>query len=675
MTANVSQADPPPVPASTWRALSSSVQPPKLPRGLDAAWAALEARVQTAIPRRGWYMRRARQIHAASLKLEGLSEPRLRETAMELRDCFRLGRDARGDLDRAFALICEVAWRKLSMRPHVVQIAAAIALTRGCVAELATGEGKSLVATLPATVAGWRGRGCHVITVNDYLAQRDATELGPLYQFCGVTVAFVNGQMPAGKRRAAYEADITYTTNKEVAADFLRDRLQLGRNDKLTPMLLGRIADPEAAPGADRLVMRGLAYAIVDEADSILIDEAVTPLIISGDSPNAEQTDAFEKAAELASQLEPGDDYRVDLRWREVRLTSAGRAKLDVLCEPLGGVWTGQRRRDELVTQALTARELYVKGKQYVVQTIDDKERVVIVDEFTGRLMPDRSWRHGLHQAVEAKEGLEVQPPKQTLARVSFQRFFRLYKHLCGMTGTAWESRHEMWQIYRLPVVRIPTHKPVRRRRQPDRVHGDSDKRWEAVVEEIRRLRQSGRPVLIGTRSVRSSEHLSLMLSSVGLTHVVLNAVRHAEEAQIVAGAGQPGRITVATNMAGRGTDIKLGRGVAEAGGLAVIATERHESGRIDRQLFGRAGRQGDPGSAVAIVSTDDELVQRYAAWGVKPLLRALVPARGTSSLLARLLLSRAQHRAQNLARRQRGQVQRGDDWLDENLSFAGSGL
>jgi preprotein translocase subunit SecA len=666
--------DGPLVPAATWRSLSVGVTPPRLPRGLDAAWAALEARIQTALPRRGRYMRRARRIHAASLDLASESESRLRERALAMHDLFRLRRDKASDLDRAYALLCEISWRKLNMRPHIVQIAAALALHRGCVAELATGEGKSLSATLPATIAGWRGRGCHVITVNDYLAQRDAAEFAPLYRFCGLTVAPVISTMPPPQRRAGYNADITYTTNKEVAADFLRDQLQLGRRNRLTSILLGRISEPEATAGTERLVMRGLACAIIDEADSILIDEAVTPLIISGDSPNTEQADAFRQAADLAGELEPDTHYRVDHRWREVRLTSAGREKLDELCEELGGVWAGQRRRDELVTQALTARELYILGKQYVVQEVEGKQRVVIVDEFTGRLMPDRTWRHGLHQAVEAKEGLEVQPPKQTLARVSFQRFFRLYKHLCGMTGTAWESRFELWQIYRLPVVRIPTHRPTIRKHQKDRVYGNSDHRWEAVVDEVRLLREAGRPVLIGTRSVRNSEHLSLMLSSAGMPHVVLNAVRHAEEAQIVAAAGQPGRITVATNMAGRGTDIKLGHGVPQAGGLAVIATERHESGRIDRQLFGRAGRQGDPGGAIAILSIEDELVQRYAPWWAKSLLR-LRTGRVTSSLLVRWLLSHAQRRSQNLARRQRRQVQRSDDWLDESLSFAGSGL
>ncbi|MHC4997158.1 MAG: preprotein translocase subunit SecA, partial [Planctomycetota bacterium] len=328
-----------------------------------------------------------------------------------------------------------------------------------------------------------------------------------------------------------------------------------------------------------------------------------------------------------------------------------------------------QRRSEELVIQALVAREMYKKDKQYVTED----EKIVIVDEFTGRLMPDRTWRDGLHQAVEAKEGLEVQPPKATLARISFQRFFRMYRKLSGMTGTAWESRHEVWQTYKTPVVRLKTHRPCIRTKSKDRVFAKSGDRWASVVGEIKQLHETGRPVLIGTRSVGASEKLSELLAIEGLEHMVLNAVRHAEEAQIVAGAGQEGQITIATNMAGRGTDIKLGRGVADLGGLAVISAERNDSGRIDRQLYGRAGRQGDPGSAGAIISCEDELIVRYGGWS-KALLRMLAAGHGgTSGMTARWLVGRAQRKAQRMARRQRIGVLRTDDWLDENLAFAGS--
>jgi len=475
--------------------------------------------------------------------------------------------------------------------------------------------------------------------------------------------------MPQPQRRSAYQADITYCTNKEVCADFLRDRLALGTLRGLPMALLTKIAQGAGA-GTDRLVMRGLHYAIIDEADSVLIDEAVTPLIISGEAPNEEQVEAFTQAADMAAGFAPGDDYRVNQRYREVDLTPSGKKKLDRLAEPLGGLWAGRRRREELLTQALTARELFVLDKQYIV----DDGKVVIVDEFTGRLMPDRTWRDGLHQAIEAKERLEVNPPKDTYARISFQRFFRLYKKLSGMTGTGAEAWREFWQIYHLPVVLIPTNRPCIRKHLADRIFVTQQAKWSAIVEEIRRLHATGRPVLVGTRSVQASEHLSRLLEAEGLEHQVLNAVRHAEEAQIVAGAGQTGRITVATNMAGRGTDIKLGRGVPEMGGLAVIGTERHESGRIDRQLYGRAARQGDPGTAQAIVSVEDELVPRYSPHSAGALRRRYGKAdREVSSRLVRRVFDSAQAKAERLALRQRKGVLHTDDWLDEYLGFAGS--
>jgi len=413
----------------------------------------------------------------------------------------------------------------------------------------------------------------------------------------------------------------------------------------------------------------------------VLIDESVTPLIISGDAPNQEQVEAFRQAADVAMRLVQQKHYKVNPRYREVELTDDGFEEVMVLSEGMGGIWNGARRAEELVTQALTAREFYLRGKQYVVSKQPDKEKgteedkVVIVDEFTGRLMPDRTWREGLHQAVEAKEQITINPPKDTFARVSFQRFFRSYRRLCGMTGTAKESQRELWQIYHLPVVVIPTNEPCIRKQHPDRIFATEDAKYAAIVAEIVRLHERGQPVLIGTRSVRNSEKLSDMLAEKGLDHRVLNAVRHAEEAQIVAMAGGEGRITVATNMAGRGTDIKLGRGVADNGGLAVIAAERHESGRVDRQLFGRAARQGDPGRAQAFVSMEDELVVRHA-----PRLRLMVRGMAKQGKggelfgpMLRPLFHRAQQKAQRLALSQRKSVLRTDDWLDESLGFAGA--
>ncbi len=654
-------------PSTTWRTLAEPPRDEELLKGLDAAWHAAAGVANQLVPRTRTAMRRAERVLTHAGEFKDLSDARLREQASELREVFHRGRETPEQLDRAFALVREVSSRRSGEAHFRSQIAGALALESGAIVEMATGEGKTLTATMPAVIAGWRGRGCHVITFNDYLARRDAEWMAKIYSFCGLTVGHVEQGMPPPERRAAYQADITYGSNKEVTADFLRDRLVLGRSRGLSAALLQKIVSGRSS-GVERMVQRGLECAIVDEADSVLIDEAVTPLIISGDVPNAEQVEAFRQAAEIAAGLEAGRHYRVNHRHREVDLTAAGHAALAEWGERLGGLWAGARRREELVVQALTAREIYLTGKQYVI----DDGKVVIVDEFTGRLMPDRTWRDGLHQAVEAKEGLEVNPPKDTFARLSFQRYFRMYRKLSGMTGTAAEARREFWQIYRRPVVVIPTNRPCIREVRPDRVFATEAAKWRAVVEEIRSTHQAGRPVLVGTRSVRASETLSTMLAEAGLEHVVLNAVRHAQEAEIVAAAGQAGRITVATNMAGRGTDIRLGSGVAERGGLHVIATERHEAGRIDRQLFGRSARQGDPGSAVAIVSLEDELVARYAPYltrGFRGRYRG--KEREIRSRLARRLFDDAQRRAERQALRQRKAVLRTDRWLDEYLGFA----
>jgi len=658
-----------------------------------------------------------------------MTDRRLHEAACQLREVFRLNRDKPSDLERAFAVVREVAERQIGERPFPVQIAGAFALQSGCIAEMATGEGKTLTATMPAAIAGWRGHGCHIITVNDYLAQRDAEWMGAIYRFCGLSVAYIQQPMPASVRRNAYLADITYCTNKEVTADFLRDRLTLGRIRGLSSALLSQIAGSSICdfrlPNADckskienrksameRVVQRGLNFAIVDEADSVLVDEAVTPLIISGHAPNPEQAQAFREAADVAVALKPEVHYRVNHQYREVELTPEGQTRLASLFhrpssivhrgtrdEPrssekrdeargtkdVAGIWQGQRRREEITTKALIAKELYSRDKHYVV----DGRKVVIVDDFTGRLMPDRTWRDGLHQAVEAKERLEITPPKDTFARISFQRFFRLYRKLSGMTGTAKEAAAEFWQIYNLPVVTIPTNRPCVRKELADIVLATKTAKWERIVSETKRIHEAGRPVLIGTRSVRDSEHLSSLLKAQNLEHQVLNAIRHREEAQIVAGAGQAGRITVATNMAGRGTDIKLGRRVTELGGLHVIAGERNESARIDRQLFGRCGRQGNPGSAQAIVSLEDEFVSRYTKSAVAYLkkryriydfrlpnadCKSKIENRKSeiSSWLSRVVFRLAQLRAEKLALRQRKAVMRADHWLEEHLSFAG---
>jgi len=656
------------MPSTTWRMLAQRPKRTEPPLGLDALWHKAAGVARRLACRQSRLLAQAQLIGSMGKPLRHLADRRLRETISQLHERFRLGRDSAEDRHLAMAVVGAVAERQIGLHPYPVQIAGALAMEAGGLAEMATGEGKTLAAVMPAVLAGWRGRGCHVVTANDYLARRDATLMQAVYTFCGLKAGCIEPDMPPDARRQAYNTDVTYGTNKEVAADFLRDQLALGTAPGLSAALLARIAG-----GSDdrlgRLVQRGLNCAIVDEADAVLIDEAVTPLIISGSGPNQEQVDAFERAARLAKELNPATDYRVDRRWGEVHLTPTGRQRLAELTEPIGGLWAGSRRREEMVLQSLAARELFIRDKQYVVA--DNK--VVIVDEFTGRLMPDRSWRNGLHQAVEAKEALEIQLPKETFARISFQRFFRLYRKLSAMTGTGAETQAELWQIYRLPVIPIPTHCPCRRTVMPERVFSFAAAKWDAIVAEIRRCQATGRPVLVGTRSVGASDYLSGLLTAQGLDHQVLNAVRQESEAQIIAGAGQKGRITVATNMAGRGTDIRLGAGVAELGGLHVLATERHEARRIDRQLFGRCARQGDPGSAQAFTSLDDELMQKHGQhFGVAPARSCRKRTGEISSAASRRRVDRAQQRAERAARRQRRELLRTDHWIDEQLGFTG---
>ncbi len=645
----------------------------ELPRGIDAAvnWAL--GAVQRRRTRRSELTTVAQAADRAASTFHDLPDHQLQERLLEFRAHFRRGgRDVDARLPEALAAVREAAHRQTGLRPFLVQLMGAAALHRGWLAEMATGEGKTLTASLAAILWGWTRRPCHVVTVNDYLVQRDAEWFGPLYRFCGVRVGHVTAAMPPEERRRHYDCDVTYATSKEVVADFLRDSLHLAALRDPTRRLIRRMLRPGSAQLPDGVVMRGLHSAIVDEADSVLIDEAVTPLIISSMRKNDALREAVRTASEITEGLESGADYEINVRYREVDLTEQGRRKLADRCSILPGLWRGPLRRFELVRQALVAREFYHPGRQYIVQ--DGK--VVIVDEFTGRPMPNRTWRAGLHQAVEAKESIEVTDPTDTLARLSFQRFFRLYHRMAGMTGTASEAAGEFWQIYRLPVVTIPPNRPCVRRQDADRIFATEEAKWTAVVEEVLRVHQQGRPVLVGTRSVLNSERVAERLAQRGVHCQVLNAARHAEEAVIVACAGEPGRITIATNMAGRGTDIKLGQGVAANGGLHVLATERHESGRVDRQLFGRAARQGDPGSAQAFVSREDELLRRHLP---KRLYTALcrLPSgpHGELGAASRVALSIAQRNAQRAAFKMRKTVLRTDDWLDESLSFAGSDL
>lgn len=611
--------------------------------------------------------RLVRAVAASGSPLEDLGEAELRVRADDLRH--RLWREGfRVEVvARAFALVREVARRTLGMRHFDVQMMGGWVLLHGMVAEMETGEGKTLTATLPACTAALAGLPVHIVTVNDYLARRDAEWMGPIYQALGLTVGVVTHGLTPQERRAAYACDVTYCTNKEVAFDYLKDRIVLGRNPSRLRLQLERVSNKPAR--LYQLLLRGLYYAIVDEADSVLVDEARTPLIISGGNNQAPEQHVFRTALALATALELGRDFVIEDPERAVQLTASGQERLAVLAQVHGGVWTGRRRREALVRQALTARHLMQRDTHYLVR--DGK--VQIIDEYTGRLMPDRSWEHGLHQLIETKEDCALTGLHEPLARISYQRFFRRYLRLAGMTGTAREVHRELWSVYRLAVVSVPTNRPPQRQGGGTRVYTTTAAKWEAVVQGVTRLHAGGRPVLVGTRSVAASEHLSCLLTAAGLPHQVLNARQDREEAEIVARAGEPGRITVATNMAGRGTDIRLAPGVAEHGGLHVMATEGHEARRIDRQLFGRCGRQGDPGSYELLTSLEDELCTVYTS-GLWRWLSVLMVRRHRPMVpwLGMCMLRRAQRTAERLHARTRRDLLALDEHLETALAFSG---
>lgn len=569
---------------------------------------------------------------------------------------------------RSFAIVRELASRILGQRHYDVQVIGGWVIINGMLAEMDTGEGKTLTATLPAATAALAGIPVHVISANDYLVRRDAELMQPLYRAMGLSVGVITEEMDLESRRAAYACDITYCSNKQIAFDYLRDRLVRGKNTSQRQLEAERLHNDDAR--IDKLLLRGLCFAIIDEADSVLIDEARTPLIISRNTTNTIEERTYQQAMQLAGQLRKGDDFVIQPLARKIVLSDRGEQKLAELCSSLNGVWSGPRRRNHLVKQALSAQYLFVRDKHYLVK--DDK--VQIIDEHTGRVMGDRSWEQGLHQMIETKESCPLSSSKETLARISYQRFFRRYLRLSGMTGTAREVSAELGTVYGLQVARIPTHRAPQRNTQADQVYATTEMKWAAVVRRIKEIHGSGRPILVGTKTLTDSENLSNLLSKAKLHHRVLNARQDAQEAEIIAQAGQLGRITVATNMAGRGTDIRLGDGVVEKGGLHVIATERHEAHRIDRQLFGRCGRQGDPGSYEAILSLEDELVSLYLP---RFLQRKLNAGDDSKAKLARkwgrLWILLAQHMAERRHKQIRFDLLKTDDELTDRLAFTGT--
>jgi len=642
---------------AVWRMLPYAHQAERPMNWTDRTLKRIEGGLRAGLaPRR---LTRSRRLAAIIARADALAaDPdALAQSAAAIRP--RLLREglAGAALAEALAVVRAAFAVEMGFAHRPVQIYGAMRLIEGNMLEMATGEGKSATAVLAAGAAALAGVPVHVVTVNDYLARRDAETFAPVFARAGLCSALVHSGMEGPDRSLAYAADVVFVDNKELVFDYLRDRLVLGRARARAQVAIRRLGQGAGAgigAGSGGLRLRGLHFAIIDEADSILVDEAGTPLIISAPSGNPEPNALFRGALDLARTLREGRDFVFEQQGRAVRLRARGRATLEAAADPrLSGVWEVARAREELVRHALVALHVMLPGRNYIVA----EDKVVIVDEFTGRAMPDRTWRAGLHQMIEVKEGLDLSDRLETAASITYQRFFRQYLRLSGMTGTGMEVAGEMRSFFGLTTVPLPTHRPVRRQHRGTRMAPDLRAKLALIVAAVRTAHAAGRPVLVGVRSVAAAREVSAALDAAGLPHGVLSAEQDADEAERVHRAGAAKSILVATNMAGRGTDIPLGPGVAELGGLHVILTEFHESSRIDRQLYGRAARQGQRGSFENIVGWDDELFTRYA-----PVLRrwlGLVPGARNGRLAALVLRRLAQRRAEAVsAASRRAQVQ-----------------
>ncbi|MGI9333703.1 MAG: prepilin peptidase [Gammaproteobacteria bacterium] len=612
----------------------------------------------------GAYRTLASRVLALDPRMRALDDAHIAPAAQRQRAALA-GGCTEAQVVEAFALVRECARRVLGTQPYATQVIGALALFDGRIAEMATGEGKTLAATLTACVAALAGIPVHVVTVNDYLAARDAEDMRPLYEALGIPLGCVTVAVAHADRAHQYAAQVTYCTSKELVFDYLRDTLRLGPHAEPLRLAANRLAGGRSAVSA--LLQRGLHFAIVDEADSVLIDEAQTPLIISRTLPGREEElQRHREALALARGLRAEEHYRPDAKRGGVALTDRGRLVVRDRAIGLGSRWVGRARRESVVEQALAALLMFERDRHYLVRD----GSVHIIDGSTGRLVSDRSWQRGLHQLIELKEGLAPTEPRETLARISYQQFFRRYFFLAGLTGTAWEVRGELRDVYRLGVIRVPLNRPCRRRTLATRVLPAEAAKWAAVVERIAELHTLARPVLIGAATVSASERLSALLAQRGLPHRLLNARQDRDEAALVAHAGDAGGITVATNMAGRGTDIRLAPGVDSIGGLHVLLTERHASARVDRQFYGRCARQGDPGSCEDIISLDDALLRTHAPGQLASLRWFCVSRPG--QWLAQRIIRRAQKQVERRDSRQRAQLVREDERHTDLLAFSG---
>jgi len=599
--------------------------------------------------------------------LKQLSEPDLTGQIAYIREKLQRSGLQEALIIQAFATIREVAGRTLGKRHFDPQLLGGWVMIHGMVAQMQTGEGKTLAATLPACTAALAGIPVHVITANDYLAARDAELLQPLYQRLGLSSGSVIDGMETDQRRKIYASDIVHTTNKQVAFDYLRDRIEMAEDTAPLRFQFKQIQKQRQHQA--QLFLRGLCFAIVDEADSVLIDEAGTPLIISKNLPDEENEEIYLEALSLASKLIINEHFTADFDQRTLSLTEAGENHLLEAAQAMAGLWQSTRQRNALVTQALTAQYLFSINRHYLVR--DGK--IQMIDPLTGRIMADRSWEQGLHQMIEAKEGCGISRQREPLARISYQRFFSRYLKLAGTSGTAKEVAAELHAVYGLQVVDVPTYKPCQRKMLPERLYVTTAAKWADLITRIKELHQLGRPILIGTCSVAESEEISEKLTAHQLVHQVLNAKQNTHEAEIIAKAGQLRNITVATNMAGRGTDIELDARVIELGGLHVIAMARNDALRIDRQLYGRSARQGDPGSAEAFISLQDQrITQAYPEFMLKIFSWSAGNKQTVPEILAKIIVRWPQKRIENQQADIRGQLMRQDKQQARILAFSG---
>jgi preprotein translocase subunit SecA len=583
--------------------------------GVDAFANSIKGKIKSLFLSNKTLRKEASIVHKKSIEFSKLDEDKLLEKMSIYKQKFKLNKVNNNELLEAMAIVVELGFRVTQKRAYEVQIMGALSMIRGFIIQMSTGEGKTITASLASIILGWSGKPLHVLTSNDYLAQRDAQLLEPFYNKVGLSVGFVIGGMEREEKKEIYKKDIIYSTSKEILADFLRDRMLEDSGYNINSYLIDKL---KRKPVSDEYVLRGLHSVIVDEADNVLADEAVTPLIISSKAENRILKEAVSEAFFISQKLQKDEDYKVYEKFNEVVLFDTAIDIIEKNIESLNTIWQSKDRREFLVKQAIMAKELYELNKHYIIK---DGE-VVIVDEKSGRIMSERTWSNGLHQAIEVKEGLEITDPTTIYSKMSFQRFFRLYNHLCGMSGTLKGLYNEFWQIYGLQIIKIPTRVPSKMNILKDKIFFDKLYKEKALIEYIKNLHERKLPILVGVTTIKDSQSLAFELERVGIRCTLLNALYDDVEAEIIKDAGDWNKITIATNMAGRGTDIHIPDDINKAGGLQVITIQRDRSRRVDLQFFGRCARQGQNGTAVAFLALDDLIMSSYLSDGIKQLLR-----------------------------------------------------